>query len=42
MVTLTPQEDPLFRKKTRPVWDKLAGRYYSKEVLKKIEDLGAR
>jgi TRAP-type C4-dicarboxylate transport system substrate-binding protein len=42
MVTLNPQEEALFRKKTRPVWDKLAGRYYSKETLKKIEALGAR
>jgi len=42
MVTLNPQEEALFRKKTRPVWDKLVGRYYSKEMLKKIEALGAR
>jgi TRAP-type C4-dicarboxylate transport system substrate-binding protein len=42
MVTLNPQEEALFRKRTRPVWDKLAGRYYSKEMLKKIEALGAR
>ena len=35
-VTLTPDEIDVLKKRTRPVWDKLAGKVYSRQMLDEI------
>jgi hypothetical protein len=35
-VKLTPDEIEVLKKRTRPVWDKLAGKVYSREMLDEI------
>jgi hypothetical protein len=35
-VKLTPGEIEVLKEKTRPVWDKLAGKVYSRELLDEI------
>ncbi|MDY6934663.1 MAG: TRAP transporter substrate-binding protein DctP [Spirochaetota bacterium] len=35
-VKMTPQEIEVFKKRTRPVWDKMVGKVYSREMLDKV------
>lgn len=41
MVALNQEEEALFRQRTRPVWERHVGRYYSKEMLQRVEGLVA-